>query len=125
MKIASMLPKPRFHESVKNRYHSYLKKIDGKPKAKEIYDPGPTDVAVMDVEADELDLLPAELDGKSFRLGDLNTLTEDRKTALVGELRTLVKTRRQHNATLSGQIDTLTVKIQLDECRTDQRTSCD
>jgi hypothetical protein len=61
----------------------------------------------MDVEADELNMLPAELDVKSLRLNCLDTIGLDRKTKLVKELKALVRARKEHNATLATQIDAL------------------
>jgi hypothetical protein len=83
----------------------------------------------MDVEADELNLLPAELDVKTFQLNCLEVIDLERKNRLVGELKTLVKTRKHNNTTLANEIDSLAVKIQFEERKVgppaESKLSCD
>jgi hypothetical protein len=84
---------------------------------------------LMDVDAEELDLLPAELDVKSFKINCLEAINLERKWALVGELTSLVKTRKQNNTALATEIDALAVKIQFEEknvCKSEEsKLSCD
>ena len=79
MKIAEELPKPRFHESVKNRYYSYIRKLDTKIEAKEIEDESLNENWHIDIETNELDYLPAELDSRTFKLNCLEAINIERK----------------------------------------------
>jgi hypothetical protein len=67
-----------------------LKSIDGKLGAKTVEEDGDLP---EDIETAEFDLIPPEMDSKSFRLSNSIQLNRDRRATLVGELCTLVKTR--------------------------------